>query len=88
METEWKEVVEERYDDQLGVVPPAIYLNHGFLVGEPTSSRLCTRSKKYCPTFRAFMNINGRFYEGPALTVPEFRALVCADVEREATPLD
>jgi hypothetical protein len=85
--SEWREVTEERYEEQLGVVPPAIYLNHGFLVGEVTTARLCGRSKKHRPVFAAFMNINGRYYEGPALTVPEFRALVCADIEREATPL-
>jgi hypothetical protein len=29
-----KEITEERYDDQLGVLPPTLWLHYGFLLGE------------------------------------------------------
>jgi hypothetical protein len=31
----WKEVSEARYDEMLGILPPAMWVGKGFLVGEP-----------------------------------------------------
>jgi hypothetical protein len=36
-----KECSEERYDEMLGVLPPALWLSKGFLVGEPFDHRKC-----------------------------------------------
>ena len=33
--TKWIETTEERYDEMLGVLPPAYWSSIGFLVGEP-----------------------------------------------------
>jgi hypothetical protein len=43
----WKEVDEARYDEMLGVLPPALWLAKGFLVGEPYDHRLCTITGVY-----------------------------------------
>jgi len=36
-----KECTEERYNEMLGVLPPALWLAKGFLVGEPHDHRRC-----------------------------------------------
>ena len=37
----FKEVGEARYDEMLGVLPPALWIDKGFLVGEPFDHRRC-----------------------------------------------
>lgn len=66
----WEQVSEERYDEMLGVLPPAVYTSHGFLVGEPFDHDANNR-----PRFQAYVQIDGNFYgaKGP-MTVAEFRA--------------
>jgi hypothetical protein len=40
-----KECTEERYDEMLGILPPALMLGKGFLVGEPFDHRTCSVTK-------------------------------------------
>lgn len=70
----WKECTEERFDEMLGVLPPALWLAKGFLVGEPFDHRTCTVRGNVAPTYAAFVSHAGRFYEGPNMTEAEFRA--------------
>lgn len=66
----WKQTTEERYDEMLGVLPPALWLGHGFLVGEPFDHDRMGR-----PRFAAFVYIDGKFYENSdPMTAQEFRA--------------
>lgn len=76
----WKEVDEARYDDMLCVLPPALWLAKGFLVGEPFDHRPCTLRGGCYPTYAAFITMDGRFFEGPSLTAAEFRAVKVDDV--------
>lgn len=68
------EVSEERYDEMLGILPPALHLGYGFLVGEPSSHRRCTVTGQIAPDFAAFFSHKGKFYESDPLTFAEFRA--------------
>lgn len=70
----WKECTEERYDEMLCVLPPALWLAKGFLVGEPFDHRTCTVRGNVAPTYAAFIQYKGQFYEGPNMTEAEFRA--------------
>jgi hypothetical protein len=36
--SEWKECREERFNEMVGVLPPAFWLDKGFLVGEPLAA--------------------------------------------------
>ena len=71
----WKEVTAERYDEQLGVVPPAIYTGDGFLVGEPFDHRTCAVRGVIAATYAALVQIGDKFYEGPNMTLAEFKVL-------------
>jgi hypothetical protein len=65
----WKEVSEARYDEALGVLSPAIWLGKGFLMGEPHDHRPCTVTNKIGPTYAAFIQALGRYYEGDPMTI-------------------
>jgi hypothetical protein len=69
-----KECSEERYDEMLGVLPPALWLSKGFLVGEPFDHRTCKVTKVVRASYAAFFQHKGKFYEGGNMTMPEFRA--------------
>jgi hypothetical protein len=72
----FKQVSDARYDEMLGVVPPALWISHGFLVGEPENHRTCTINKRICSTFAAFVQHDGKYFESlEAMTVAEFRAV-------------
>jgi hypothetical protein len=71
----WREVSEARYDEMLGVLPPALWLAKGFLVGEPYTHRVCTVTKDIRATYTPLIQYEGKFYEGDDITVPEFRKL-------------
>lgn len=75
MNIEWIETTEERYDEMLGVLPPALMERRGFLVGEPMDHRTCSIKNRIAPTFSAFVQVGDKFYEAnQALTVAEYRA--------------
>jgi hypothetical protein len=69
-----KECSEARYDEMLGILPPALRLGKGFLVGEPHDHRRCKITNQVMPTYTAFFNAFGKFYEGDPMTVKEFEA--------------
>jgi hypothetical protein len=46
-----KECSAERYDEMLGVLPPALWLANRFLVGEPADHRRCKINNKILPTY-------------------------------------
>jgi len=73
-----QECSEERYDEMLGILPPALWLSKGFLVGEPFDHRSCTATKVVRASYAAFFQHKGKFYEAGNMTVPEFKAF---DVE-------
>lgn len=70
----WRSCTERRYYEMLEVLPPALWLAKGFLVGEPTDHRTCTVRGHIAPTYAAFVSHGGKFYEGPSMTEAEFRA--------------
>jgi hypothetical protein len=70
----FKECTEERYDEMLGVLPPALWIAKGFLVGEPFDHRTCKISGAVRATYAAFICHGGKFYEGPNMTFSEFKA--------------
>jgi hypothetical protein len=78
--SEWKECSEERFNEMLGVLPPAFWLDRGFLVGEPLDHHKCSVSGQVMPTYAAFVEYKDKFYEGPHLTVQEFTATDAATV--------
>ncbi len=66
----FKLVTQERYDEMLGAVPPAIMTPHGFLVGEAMTH------KGTVPAFTAFVNYIGKCWEAAEpMTIAEFTAL-------------
>lgn len=69
----WKECTEGRYHDMLGVLPPALWIAKGFLVGEPADHRRCAVTGDFRATYAAFIQHDSKFYEGPNMTGPEFR---------------
>jgi len=72
----WREISEDRYDEMLGMLPPASHRADGFLLGEQYSHRLCTVTGKPAQTWLAFVTAGGRFFEGSqAITTAEFRAV-------------
>jgi hypothetical protein len=79
--TTWTPTSSARFYEMLGVLPPAAMSALGFLVGEPFDHRACSIRKTIKPTFMAFAEIEGRFFEASKpLTVAEFCAATEADV--------
>ncbi len=75
MAISWKRVSEDRWDEMLGVLPPAYWDGKGFLVGEAWTH------KGGVPAFAPFIERSGEFYEGTApMTIAEFRALNPGDI--------
>lgn len=71
----WKEIDEARYYEMLGVLPPAAQSGLGFLLGEPYD-----HNERGLPRFAAFVEINGKFYEGSPMTRVAFSILKREDV--------
>ena len=73
--TTFKEVDDARYDEMLGVLPPALCIDKGFLVGEPFDHRRCKATGRLAASFTAFICYRGKYYEsGEAMTAAEFKA--------------
>jgi hypothetical protein len=75
-----KECTEKRYDYMLGIVPPHLWIGKGFLVGEAVDHRKCKITGKISPTYVAFFNAFGKFYESDPMTVKEFEAFNVKDL--------
>jgi hypothetical protein len=75
--TPFKQVSDDRYDEMLGVLPPAVWLAKGFLVGEAWTHKRCSiTGQAGTPAFAPFLDYRGKYYEGPEpMTIAEFRAL-------------
>ena len=74
--TKWIETTEERYDEMLGVLPPAYWSSIGFLVGEPMDHNANGQ-----PRFSAFVRIGKRYFGAvEPLTIAEFRQIRPDDV--------
>lgn len=81
LDMKWKEITEERYMEALEVLPPAVWLSKGFLLGEPETHRKCHVCGAYCPAFAPFISHGGKFYEGLQNMTPlEFRAFDVGDL--------
>lgn len=73
---QFKKVTEERYDEMLGVLPPALWLSYGFLVGEAMD-----HNSNGQPTFSAFVNKGEDFFElAEPMTMAEFKALNVSEI--------
>jgi len=71
----FKEVGEARYFEMLGVLPPALWIDKGFLVGEPFDHRQCKATGRFTASFAAFIRHRGTYYESEeAMTAAEFKA--------------
>ena len=62
-----KECSSERYFERLYVLPPALWIGKGFLVGEPINHRKCQVTGMVLPTYAAFFFANRKYYEGDAM---------------------
>ncbi|MET4190616.1 MULTISPECIES: hypothetical protein [unclassified Bradyrhizobium] len=77
----WVEVTPEKYDEMLGMLPPAIQTGFGFLVGEASSHRECREIGRVLATYAAYIYTHGKYYAcKEALTVHEFRRVVPAEI--------
>jgi hypothetical protein len=73
--TAFKEVDKARYDEMLGVLPPALWVDKGFLVGEPFDHRRCKVTGRLTASYAAFIRYRGKYYESEgAMTAAEFKA--------------
>jgi len=69
-----KEVTQKRYLEAFELLPPAVWVSFGFLMGEAHDHRRCSITGQTAPTFAAFFAHNDKFYEGDPMTTAEFRA--------------
>ena len=83
-----QECSEDDYNEMLEVLPPALMLGKGFLVGEPFDHRTCTVTNVMRASYAAFFQHNGKFYEGGYMTVPEFRAFAVEDLPSSSICLE
>lgn len=68
----WEPVTEEHYYEMLEVLPPAAYLPHGFLVGEPWDHHALTGR----PRYQAFIGDKGGYFASSRpMTKREFMEL-------------
>lgn len=80
-----------RYWEMLGVLPPAIQLSDGFLVGEPYDHRKCITTGRRLACYSAFFGLHydesGDHFEAEEpLTIPEFRQAIA--LRRAGRPLE
>lgn len=72
----FKECTEKEYNYGLECLPPALWLDHGFLVGEPSS-----HTGEGLPTFQPFIRNGGMYYRGDGpVTRKTFRTLTHIDI--------
>ena len=72
----WQEIPVSKYAAALKSMPPATQTAHGFLFGGATG-QLAGK-----PTFTAYLNVNGKFYQGrEPMTVREFRAFRVSEID-------
>jgi hypothetical protein len=65
----WTEITGQRYDEMFDMVPPALDMAKGFLMGEASD-----HDPYGLPRFKAFLHHEGRFYEcAQPMTRGQFR---------------
>ena len=67
---QWVPTTADMYDEMLNVLPPALWIGSGFLVGEPQRHDNSGR-----PVFAAFIESNGSFF-AQYLNGPDFKAFM------------
>lgn len=73
MNIEWERTTQERFDEMLGMLPPAVQTGKGFLVGEPMIHRTCRHLGRTEPAFTAFIELGGAYFKAKEpLTIAEF----------------
>ena len=71
---EWLASTEEQYNDMLNCLPPAAYLSHAFLVGEPYDHHATSGRPRYA----CYAQVGKRFsVSSRPITVKEFKQLFC-----------
>ena len=91
MKINLKRIGYKHWRAMLGILPPAIMLPDGFLVGEPVSHRKCQLTGKVKPTYAAFFG-SGRSPREPhweadePLTIGEF--LKAIELRRAGQPIE
>lgn len=71
----WKKVTSARYDEMLGMLPPAVMTGEGFMVGECWTHARCSISGRIEPMFQAFVEKGEAYYEATQpMSIAEFRA--------------
>ncbi len=72
----WTEVSAERYNEMLGILPPALHTSYGFLVGEACSHRNCKIDGTFTADYAAFITVGKKFYACTEnMTRREFKAV-------------
>lgn len=63
------------------VLPPALWLSKGFLVGEPSDHATCTVTNQVRARYPALVQVNDKYYTcSRPMSVPEFKKLELTDV--------
>lgn len=81
MNITWNETTEERYDEMLCILPPAVMTGIGYLVGEPMDHDRCPITGYFGPRFSAFAKVNGKYYEAvEVISISGFKRLIPQDI--------
>lgn len=64
--SKWNRITEEVYDDALCCLPPEVWQNNGFLIGEPTDH------EGGAARYGAYFRREGKYYSAGLMTVLEF----------------
>ena len=76
----WISCTENRYEEMLGILPPAYHSDSGFLVGEPTDHHAMSCKPRYLAFICRRVQLEGcaavsYFYSSRPMTVEEFIAI-------------
>lgn len=66
------EVTEEKYEEMLGILPPAAMCSNAFLVGEPVDHG----GEGYAPRFDLYFTRDGKYFHGGLASVQDFRTFI------------
>ena len=75
----WEPTTEERYDEMLGVLPPALYTEVGFLVGEPWDHHALTGQPRY-QAFAALRGVKAYYVASRPMTKKEFLKVTAVSI--------
>jgi uncharacterized short protein YbdD (DUF466 family) len=73
----WRQTSEAKYNEMLGILPPAYMDGYGFLVGEPMDHNFCAVSGVVMPRYSAYVKKGKRYYASVSpMTYAEYRKYV------------